>query len=162
MTLYEIAAEYQELLEMAEGGEDLDPETLRDTLEAVGGELELKAESLAKVIRSIQGDINAVSGEISRLRSRKESMEANVRRIRDYIQSAMEATGKKGFRTPEFSFRIQANPVAVRVLDESKVPENFFVQKPPELDKTALKEYLARNGPQEYAELSQTESLRIR
>ena len=52
-TLYELSADYQKLLELAEDP-DTDAETLADTLEALGGEIEDKADNYARVMKSME------------------------------------------------------------------------------------------------------------
>ena len=74
----------------------------------------------------------------------------------------MIATGKKKFKTSLFSFGIQKNPATVNVINPEAVPEQFRKQQEPVLDKHGLIEYIKANGNTEYAELTQTESLRIR
>ena len=161
MKLYELTGQYLELLEMAET-EDIDPQILKDTLEGVEGEIENKADNYAKVLRTIGGEITSIQAEIDRLAARKSAMENNVKKIKASLQEAMNATGKRKFSTDIFSFYIQKNPASVSVKDANKIPKKFFKKPEPVLDKMALKEFLAENGPQKYAELVQTESLRIR
>ena len=74
----------------------------------------------------------------------------------------MTATKKTKFKTQLFSFGIQKNPPSVQIKNEAEIPSRFYMFPEPVLDKTALKNYLKQNGAQEYAELVQTESLRIR
>ena len=73
----------------------------------------------------------------------------------------MIATGKRKFKTPLFGFGIQKNPPSLNVLDESKIPEEFWIEQQPKLDKKAALAYVKENEV-DWAELSQTESLRIR
>ena len=47
------------------------------------------------------------------------------------------------------------------MLDESKVPAEFWIEQQPKLDKKAALAYVKENEV-DWAELSQTESLRIR
>lgn len=159
MTLYELTGRYLELLDMAE---DVDADTLADTLEGIEGEIEDKADNYAKVIRNIEGDIQKVKSEIERLTAKKQTMENNVRRIKESLQASMVATGKTKFKTQLFSFGIQKNPASVQLKEGVEVPVQFYKQPEPVLDKTALKNYLKENGAQDYAELVQTESLRIK
>lgn len=159
MTLYELTGQYLELLDMAQ---DADSEAFADTLEAIDGEIEEKADNYAKVIRTIEGDVQSVKTEIERLTVKKQTMENNVRRIKESLQTSMIATGKTKFKTQLFSFGIQKNPASVQLKEGAEVPAQFYRQPEPVLDKTALKNYLKENGAQDYAELVQTESLRIR
>ena len=158
-TLYELTSQYQELLDMAE---EADPEVLADTLEGIEGEIEIKADGYAKVIRTLEGDVQSIKSEIDRLTVKKQTMENNVRRIKESLQASMMATGKTKFKTQLFSFGIQKNPESVQLKEGVEAPAQFYKQPEPVLDKTALKNYLKENGAQEYAELVQTESLRIR
>lgn len=72
----------------------------------------------------------------------------------------MIALGKTKFKTVLFSFNIQKNPATVNVI--GKVPKKFYIPQEPKLDKKALIEYVKEHGNTKYAELTQSESLRIR
>ncbi len=158
-TLYELTGQYMELMEMAE---EADPDVLRDTLEGIEGEIEDKADNYAKVIRTLEGQVDTIDTEISRLQSKKKAVKNSIDSIKSNLERSMIQTGKKKFKTDLFSFGIQKNPPTVSVKDESKIPGYFWKQKAPELDRVALKNYLKENGATEYAELVQDESLRIR
>ena len=43
---------------------ELDPQTLADTMEAVEGELEIKAENYAKVMKNLEADVAGIKAEI--------------------------------------------------------------------------------------------------
>ena len=60
--IYEIASDWFRVQEMM-GDPELDPQTLADTLEAIEGELEVKAENYAKVMKNLEGDIVAIKAE---------------------------------------------------------------------------------------------------
>lgn len=158
-TLYELTGQYMDLMEMAE---EADPDVLRDTLEGIEGEIEDKADNYAKVIRTLEGQVDTIDAEISRLQSKKKAVKNSIDSIKSNLERSMIQTGKKKFKTDLFSFGIQKNPPTVSVKDESKIPGYFWKQKAPELDRAALKNYLKENGSTEYAELVQGESLRIR
>ena len=158
-TLYELTGQYLKLLNMAA---EADPEVFADTIEGVEGEIEDKADGYGKVIRELSGDIVKVQAEIDRLTDRKRTMVNNLAKLKDSLQASMEATGKRRIKTDMFSFWIQKNPPVVQVTDEKKIPKEFWKQPAPVLDKTELKKYLNQNGNQEYAELVQETSLRIK
>ena len=158
-TLYELTGQYLKLLNMAA---EADPEVFADTLEGIEGEIEDKADGYGKVIQELSGDIAKVQAEIDRLTDRKKTMVNNLAKIKDSFQASMEATGKRRIKTDIFSFWIQKNPPVVLVKDEKKIPEQFWKKQNPTLDNTELKKYLKENGNQEYAELVQATSLRIK
>lgn len=160
-TLYELTAEYMELLNMAEE-EELDPQVLADTLEGMDGELEQKAENYAMMINTLNGQADMLSAEIKRLTERKKTIENNSKRMKESLENAMNSTGKRKFKTLLFSFGIQKNPPVLVVDDEDKVPEEFVKVKK-EIDKAALKKFVKDNeNGLDFAHLEQTESLRIR
>lgn len=164
MTLYDLTDDYLALLEMAEDP-DTDPEAFADTLEGIEGAIEDKADGYAKVIRTLEGDAAACDAESKRLRNKKQTIENNIKRMKQALQYAMELTGKTKFKTALFSFGISKNPAAV-VMDEGyieNIPERFLIPQDPVIDKKAIKEALkAGEDLDGIAHLESTSSLRIR
>lgn len=160
-TLYEIRNEFVQLLEMA-GDESIDAEVINDTLEGVTLEFEDKADGYAAVIRSLEGEASLIKGEIERLSDRKRVVENNIKAIKNSLEEAMIAVDKRKFKTPLFSFNIQKNPPTVRIINQEDIPKEFWKQQAPVLDKKSLVAFIKEKGDTDYAELSQSESLRIR
>ena len=160
MKLYEITGGSLELLTMAEDLE-LDQEVIRDTMEGLDFEFEEKAESYAKIIKTLEMDITGLDTEIQRMTKKKATIKNNIDRLKRSLEGAMIATGKRKFKTALFGFGIQKNPPSLNVLDESKIPDEFWIEQQPKLDKKAVLAFVKENKV-DWAELSQTESLRIR
>lgn len=160
-TLYELTEEYRLLLEMAED-EGEDPEAISDTLEGLEGEIEIKADGYARVLRQLEYDAAALKAEEKRLSNRRKTIEANMSRMKDSLFQAMKATGKEKFKTELFSFGIQKNPPSV-VLDSELIPEIYLTHPEPVVDKRKILEDL-KAGVQlpGIAHLERSESLRIR
>ena len=159
-TLYELKSEYIQLREMA-GDPDISPEALRDTMEAINGELEDKADGYAKVIRELEAEEAGLDTEIKRLQARKSAVSGNKGRIKNALESAMRETGKLKFKTALFSFGIQKNPPSVAILSEN-IPLDYLVVPEPQPDKKRILAELKAGASFDWAELRQTESLRIR
>ena len=160
MTLYEITGGYRQLLDMA-SDPDMDPEVLRDTIEAVEGDFEDKADGYAKVIRTLEAEEAGLDAEIKRLQARKSTLATSKARIKGALEQAMRDTGKTKFKTLLFSFGIQKNPPSV-VLAEGKVPAEYCIIQEPLPDKKRIADELKAGARFDWAELRQTESLRIR
>ena len=160
MTLYEITDEYRQLLEIAEDP-DMDPDVLRDTMEAIDADLEDKADGYAKVIRTLEAEEAGLDTEIKRLQARKSAVAGSKARIKGALEASMRATGKLKFKTQLFSFGIQKNPASV-VLAEGKVPTEYCILQEPIPDKKRIAAELKAGAHFDWAELRQTESLRIR
>ncbi len=163
-TLYQLTADYMELLELAEDP-DIDEQAFMDTLDGIEGAIEVKAEGYAKVMRQLEADAAACDAESKRLKNKSKTIENNIKRMKQALQYAMVATGKTKFKTALFSFGIQKNPASV-VMDETyieNIPARFLVYKDPEINRKAIKEAI-NNGEDltGLAHLESTESLRIR
>lgn len=157
-TLYELTENYQHVLDLAE---QLDAEVLKDTLDSIDEAIEVKVENTAKVIKELEGKASTIDVEIKRLQDRKSTLVNNSKGIKEYLQTEMEKVGKTKIKGELFNIGIQNNPVSVNVLNESLIPEGFFVPQSANLDKKALKEEL-KHGDIPGAELIQTKGLRIR
>lgn len=158
--LYEIVGAFKELLEMA-SEENMDQKLISDTLEGVELEFEEKADGYAKVVKMLEGDVEAIDKEIKRLTEKKNTIKNNISGIKKNLENAMITTGKTKFKTLLFGYNIQKNPVSVSIDDENQIPKDFWIEQEPKLDKKSLAAYLKENEVS-WAHLTQTESLRIR
>lgn len=165
MNLYELTDAYLQLQELMEDPE-VDAQIIADTMEAIEGDLEIKAENYAKVIRNMEGSIVAIENEQDKLAAKKAILKGNVKRLKDNLQTSMIATGKRKFKTDLFSFNIQKNggkaPVILDVKDTSELPDDL-VRIKEEADLDAIRQLLEKEGTCKYAHLGERgESLRIK
>jgi hypothetical protein len=113
----------------------------------------------------LEADAAACDAESKRLKNKSKTIDNNIKRMKQALQFAMQATGKTKFKTALFSFGIQKNPASV-VIDEQyieNIPERFLVRKDPEINRKAIRD--AINAGEDIggiAHLEQTESLRIK
>lgn len=163
-TLYEITEDFRRLYEMADEY-DLSPEDIADTLESLQYELEEKADGYAIIMRQLEGDIALLKTEIDRLSSRKKTVENNIKRMKQGLETAMKAADRPKIKTKLFNFSVQKNPPAV-VMDEQyieNIPDEYLIPQEPKIDKKKIKEDLKAGVNLEgLAHLEQTEGLRIR
>ena len=160
-SLYELTGEMLTLMEMA-SDPDVDEQTLADTMESVNYEIEDKADGYAKIIQALKAQEEGLKGEIERLQNRKRVIGNNIDRMKRNLEESMRAVGKTKFKTDLFSFGIQKNPASVNILDESKIPSEYLIAQEPKIDKKGIIAFVKEHGNTEYAELAQSESLRIR
>lgn len=162
-TLYELQGMFLTLWDMA-ATEEIDEKALADTMESLELELEDKADGYAKVINDLNQKVASIKKEINRLHNRKQTLEKNIEKMTYALQNALKIAEKPKMQTALFSFSICKTPPAVRVLDEQKIPEKFWKQQKPVLDRAELLEELKKD-PKKYkgiAELTQSERLRIK
>lgn len=156
--LYELTGQYQQLLEMIQNDE-FDEWTLKDTLEGLDGEIEIKADGYAKVIKELEGNVDTLKNEIDRLSRKKSSYENNIKIMKESLENTMKITGKTKFKTELFSFNIQNNPP--RLVIDRDVPSEFLIPQPPKVDNARIKEVL-KQQELDFAHLEVGQSLRIR
>lgn len=158
--IYEITGNYLQVQELIEQGE-LDAEMLQDTLEAIEGEIEVKADGYAKIMKNLQKDIDGLKAEEKRIADRRKAIENHIKSLKLNLESAMIATGKKKFKTDLFGFGIQKNPASLAIEEGTEIPADF-IKVVESVDKTALKKAVKDGLEIDGVSLVQTESLRIR
>lgn len=161
MRLYELTAQFQYLLEMASDPE-IDWDIFEDTLEALEGDIESKADGYAKVIEQLDSEKAAIDYEIKRLTAQKTVRQNSIDRMKAALKTSMEVTGKTKFKTDLFSFGIRKNPASVVITDESRVAHDYLIPQPPKIDKKAIKEALNEGFEFDWAHLEQGTSLSIK
>ena len=74
----------------------------------------------------------------------------------------MILTGKKKFKTNLFSFNIQKNAPSIKILDDTKILDEFNIPQPDKIDNQAIIQQIKEGKEFTWAKLEQSESLRIR
>lgn len=156
MKLYEITEAYNSLLDA-----DLDEEAIEQSLKVIDDEFDVKAENIAKLISSINGDIETLKSEERRLADRRRLYEKKIESLKNYLFNNLQMVDKKRIQTPLYKISIQKNPAKLVVKDEKRVPDEYF-KTVKRLDKAKLKDAVKDGLETDYAELVQEEGLRIR
>lgn len=161
MKLYNLTEAYQLLLDNISNGE----EGMEGILETLEDAIDNKLESIAKVIKTLEGEVTVYKQEEKRLADRRRSIENNIKRLKAYAEESLESVGKDKVKGELFTIAMQKNPPSVVVHDESIIPEGFFVPQPPTLNKRELLAVISElkdGNVIKGAELVQKRSLRIR
>lgn len=156
MKLYELTQIYNNLMDL-----DLSEDELKVHLTNIEDEIEEKADNIAKVLKSMDAEAVALKDEETRLAEKRKAIENRSKNLKAYLQDQMILVDKKKFKTTLFSFNIQKNTPSLKIIDESKVPEEFFVIER-KLNKTELKNAVKDGLYADAAVLESSESLRIR
>ena len=125
MKLYELTAQYNELSNI----QDMPPEAIADTLEALEGDIQQKAESIVAVRAGMEADVAAIDAEIKRLQARKKTIQSREASIRDYLKRNMVAAGIKSIKCHLFSITLAKGRDVVQVDDESSLPDTYVSVK---------------------------------
>jgi hypothetical protein len=105
--------------------EDTDEQMILDTLEAIEGEIEDKADNYAKIIKELEAKQNARKEEAKRLTDSAKVFENRVKTLKSNLFNAMKETGKTKFATNLFSFNIAKNGGKQTLTIDGEVPEEY-------------------------------------
>ena len=160
MKLYEIKEEYRHALAELTDTED---EAVVDTLDALKGELQVKATNIIQYTQEMTATIQAMKDAEKNMAARRKSLENKKKRIQEYVKSVMEESNILKVETPEMEISIVNNPPKVVVETEEIIPEEYFdevtVMK---LDKAKLKAALKDDPSIMGAKLVQETRLKIK
>lgn len=148
MKLYEIANDYEALIEAIESGE-IPEDAIADTLEGIESLLEDKADNIACLIKNIKADVQAIRAEELNLAERRKSKENQIERLTTYLSETLQRVGIAKMETArnKISFR---KSESVLVADECdfiewarKNHDDLLTYKDPTINKTAIKKAIA-------------------
>lgn len=137
--LYELMGEYAELQAAAEDP-DIDAEQFAELLKKVDeakGELRDKVDRIAKLLRNLNGDAQKLKYEEQRLARRRQAMDNNAERLRDWVRTTMELLDVDKIKTEMFTVTLGKPSFRVEVLDEKQVPKEY-VRTEIKVDKKAI------------------------
>lgn len=157
--LYELTTGYKNIEYLIEMGEST--EELEAVLNSIGGEIEDKAENIAKIIKNNEADIKAFKEEEKRIAERRKTLENDVKRLKEYLFNNMKMTGKTKFKRGTFSFNIAKNPASVEITNADIISSDYKVLTET-LDKRAILQDLKQGKDVQGAILAYSEGLRIR
>ena len=130
MKLYELTQQFKEV-------QDLDPEIIGDTLDAISLEINEKAKNIGFVYKNLNSDVAVIDEEIKRLQAMKSSKKNKIEALKDYLRVNMTECGIKKIECDLFKINCVAGRDAVEVTEEAEIPEKYF-KVVRSLDKTML------------------------
>ena len=160
--LFVIAEEYQELLlHMAE--EAISEEDFNKYLEDITADFTHKSANVARVFLNLESQASEIKIAEQRMRKRRESLERNALRLREYLLTQMLSINLNEIKTPEFLIKIRNNPPKVGIASEALIPAIFKEDVTTvKIDKTSIKVALKAGNAVPGAVLEQTQRLEVR
>lgn len=161
MKLYELGESYTSLLEKIESGE-FQLDDLKETLEAIEEAIEIKVESIAKIVKATEGEVGVILEEETRLANKRRALQNSAERLKEYAKGELRKTGIQKVKGKLFTIALQKNPPSVEIFSESDIPEDYFrIVTQKSIDKKSILEVLKAGESVPGVSLKQTESLRI-
>lgn len=157
-TLYELTDAARQLYDLLQADE-IDEQTVADTLESMGAEDKLK--SYCQLVSQFNADIEMFRAEAVRIAARKKTAENGVLRLKDALTNYLQQSGQKKAKAGTFTISLRKS-VSVEITDESKLESCFLIPSPPKVDKIAIREALNSGATVEGAQLVEKEGVQIR
>ena len=166
MNIYKLNDKYQQILDLLQSvdisNNDEYRQILEDTLESISDALNDKVEGYVKIIAQMKSDQEQLKIERDRINERVKSLNNNIKRMQEVLYEVLKASGKEKIKTPLYSIWIQQNPPSIEVLDELEIPESYWIEQLPTLDKRQLLADLKEGKEVKGAQIKQGEGVRYR
>ena len=118
-TLYQLEEDWDGLMELAESEPDMD---LADTIEGMTGTLEEKRKAVGYYLENLKATVKARREAAQRMTESARIMENRHERLTRYLIDSMRKHEIKSIECPEWTLRLQRNPVKVIIENESDLP----------------------------------------
>ena len=168
MKLYEIATDYQRLLDAIENGE-IPEEALVDTLESITTLLEDKVDNIACIIKGLTAEAEAIKAEEDRLKARRTAKLKRAERLTQYLSDTLLQNGVDRIETARNNITFRKTPGKV-VFDNEKAfiawaHENagvFLKYTAPTADRTAIAQYIKGGGELDGVRIESSQNISIK
>lgn len=126
---------------------DVDPQTLKDTADAIVMSRNDKLDGLAYVIEGDEKEINWLKAKIQGLQKELKARKNHEASLKEYLVTALDDAGLKKLQTENHMLKTRKQPASVDVIDESKVPAQYIIHKDEtRVDKKKLRDILKENN----------------
>lgn len=140
MNLYQLSTEYLDALDALTDADDLPPEAIADTLEGMAGEWADKALNVARYVRNLEVEANAIKDAIRGMDTRMKAASTKAERLKAYLLDELERTGLKP-KAADLALRLQKNPASIVIESEGLIPDDYREEVTTwRVDKRAIKD----------------------
>lgn len=147
MKLYEMTQEYEKAFDILSEIENLDIETIENTLMPLSNDIKNKSINVASYIKNLQCEISLIKDYIENMNNKKRYKERKIEAIKDYLRFNMEKSGITKIDSPEFTILLGAEDISTDIYDSSVLPINYCRKvERYEPDKLLIKEAIEKGN----------------
>lgn len=148
MKLYELSDMYQNLQHQIEEGE-IPEEAICDTLESMEGELKIKADNIACMVKNLRAEAEMIESEAIRQLNRAEIKLRKAQKMQEYLKDQLLKCDIAKIETPRNKIQIRNNLQKMEILEgfkswAQKEADQYLRYSEPQPNKTAIKEAMQR------------------
>ena len=136
MSLFKLQEQYNQVREMLLDGE-IDPQTAADTVEAIEAAKEVKIDNIVNWIKQMESDIAQIDQYVKDKQVQKSAMKNTISRLKNNLIVSLDNAGQKRYTTEHYRLSIRNNH-KVQINDSKKLPDKYWKQKDPEINKKGL------------------------
>jgi hypothetical protein len=123
--LYKIAEEFRAVERLYEE-EEIDEQTMMDTLDAITGDIEVKAKNIGLMIREWIAEEDAIDKEYNRIKRLRTQARNRIERMREYLRDNMDRCGINSIKSPEVVIKLRNGQQVVEIVDEHMIPDAYL------------------------------------
>lgn len=164
MKLYELANDYLALMSAIDNDE-IPEEAIADTLEAITGSIEEKADNIACLLKNIEAEISAIKTEEDRLAKRRKAKENTHERMKQYLSEALQKVGADKIETARNKITFRKSEKVI--CDDKFIPWALLIRgdlltfSEPKANLTAIKKAIKAGEEVIGAELQINQNIQI-
>lgn len=121
-SLYDLGIDYANIESLIEE-EDAN---LQEELDAIGEDIEIKAENIGLLIKMADAQKTILKGERDRLAKREKVIDNSISGLKRYLEENLTLVGKTKIKGVLASVTIQKTPPSVQITDEALIPDEFW------------------------------------
>lgn len=165
MKLYALANDYIALMQAIDNDE-LPEECIADTLEAITGEIEIKADNIACMLKNIEAEVKAIKEEEANLATRRKTKEKAYDRLKEYLSTTLQSLGIDKVETSrnKITFRksesVEIDDTFIEWAQKNR--EDLLKYSAPTADKTEIKNLLKGGAELQGAQLISKSNIQIK
>lgn len=165
MKLYELANDYVALMQAIDN-EELPEECIADTLEAITGEIEIKADNIACMLKNIEAEVKAIKEEEANLATRRKTKEKAYERLKEYLSATLQSLSIDKVETSrnKITFRksesVEIDDTFIEWAQNNR--EDLLKYSAPTADKTEIKKLLKGGAELQGAQLISKQNIQIK
>ena len=159
MNLYHLTMEAQQLYELLQQ-EEIDEQTYKDTLEAIGADKML--EECCKMYRQFLADETAYKAEKEYFETKKSAATIAKERLKKSIIMYMQAAGQNKATAGDFKLSVRPTE-RINIIDEQLIPQKYITTKEAkDISKSAIKDAIKKGETVPGAEIITGTSLTVK
>ena len=165
-TLFDISQDFLNVLQMLEDADEVSKEILASALEQVEMELGSKMENIVKLRKHFEAEAEKFKAVKDEFQAKERAMRNHANRLKEYMEETLlslgyDADSKKKVDAGLWTIAMQKSAPALKVEDESLIPDEYFVEKK-ELQRRQVLDALKEGQEIEGATIIQSQHVRAR